>query len=129
MSALAGIGSLAAALYLAARVRGLGPPLEDQPRALSQALSASTQTHSEQAETFLRLSHGIIGRAQFAVLTGSCREAHRLLVAAKEALAHASAHISSLERSSMRRSLQHQLDIQEATFEGLRKIVIERCTS
>ena len=108
MNALAGFSSIFAALYLAARFKGLGAPLEEQPIPES-ALEAPATQHLQDARTFARAASSAVLNARDAVIRRDCRKTHTLLQAADAALVNMAAHAHHLPARSSDRSGFHQL--------------------
>jgi hypothetical protein len=133
MNALAGIGSILGAIYLAARYKGLGPPTEEleDPEPVKR-FSEAADIHEERALIFLTALHSAIGQAEVAVANDDCRRVHVLIQASEAALANLMAHAARLPSGLRRSELLSQADSLKkqlfhlTTFHRLRCVVSVR---
>jgi hypothetical protein len=128
MNALAGLTSIAGALYLAARHHGLGKPVESQPQEEpASRFSEAAEVHETRAFLFLKTAQSAVGRASVAVALGDCRKGQVLLMAAQAAISQLKAHALSLPKGEQRRSLSLARKDIESEFLRVSILHRERC--
>lgn len=125
MNPLAGFSALAGALYLAARVRGLGKPLEEQRT--EPKLSGVQEEHQTNADTFIKVASGLVERARFQAMTNDCGRARKFLTGAQAAITNAQAHLGSMPHTSSRETMKRSLESAAGEFRRVQRLVEEKC--
>jgi hypothetical protein len=128
VNVLAGIGSIAAALYFAARHRGLGRPLEEQPYSPVERPRIIEESE-DSALIFLKTAQSAVVRASIAIELDDCRAARVLLLAAQAAISQVRAHSYAMPSGEHR----SRIDLVRGDIEGeirrVRALYREKCVS
>jgi hypothetical protein len=125
MNPLAGLSALAGALYLAARVRGLGRPLEDQHT--EPKLSGVQEEHQTNADTFVTMAVSLVERARFQAMTNDCARARKFLDGAHASISNAQAHLGAMPHTAKRVALSRTLEAAKDDFYRVQRLVEEKC--
>lgn len=129
MNALAGIGSIAAALYFAARHRGLGKPLEEQPYSPASRPLTVAEESEDRAAIFLKAAQSALARSAIAAELGDCRAARVLLLAAQAAIAQVRAQSFGIPSGEQRSRLEGSRREVESEFLRVQALYREKCVS
>ena len=130
MNALAGLASLGGALYLAARTKGIGSPLEDQPSPRrTNRFSKSSDAHAEQALFFFRLAQSAIIRAKAAATADNCHQTELMLRAANEAVRKMEANTMALPSGEKRQQLEKAQEELKRAMIGIKPLHRRACVA